>query len=827
MLNCVSTAISYNSSGSASGEVNIHDNLVEGNGAGISIGTSESTVGATVGGNTIKGNGGTAFFYGGDDIPADLDENALSKNTSNAIWLTGTIKNNATWTDHGYPFVISNGSLKIDAEATLTLGPDVKFRSDKWWSLTVDGTLKTEGTAEEPVVFTSLEGSGSGQWPGLVFNAGSGSSILSHAEVTKAGRSGVSAITINKASPTIEHSTISNSGYLGISVPEGGSPEIAHNTVLNCVSTAISYNSSGSASGEVNIHDNLVEGNGAGISIGTSESTVGATVGGNTIKGNGGTAFFYGGDDIPADLDENALSENTSNAIWLTGTIKNNATWTDHGYPFVISNGSLYVGSNATLTLGSGFTIKSNSWWSVTVNGTLNTEGTAANPVVFTSNTSYNWPGLVFNSGSDASVLDHAEVRRAGVSYGNAIMIDNASPTISHSTIKGSYYYGILVKHGGAPDIGSNRIENSSSSGIFYGEAESNAGEINIHDNLLERNGGSAALFVGVGTSVSAGTLSGNTLRENGSSAAIYFSGGEVPPDLTDNKLVSNERNNIDVSGTLTESGTWSDPGGPINVGTLTVDPGATLTVDPGVAFEGGTFTIEGTLKAEGTEEEPVLFDPSGGSHWAGITFESGSGASVLDHIEVVKGGYVSSGKAITINGVSPAVTDSTIRESGYEGIHVTSGSPTIERNRFRNNPRALIYEGEGKLSAPSNDWGCETGEPQPTGCGDEVGANVLWKPAVTLSEPHQRCLPGAKQPGSSLNCLLFRYEPEMRYDNQESFLANSAAEITDNWGDESSLWGETANGAYTNRLIGPPVEDDMAKKNMTWPIRAPDLDFD
>ncbi len=52
-------------------------------------------------------------------------------------------------------------------------------------------------------------------------------------------------------------------------------------------------------------------------------------------------------------------------------------------------------------------------------------------------------------------------------------------------------------------------------------------------------------------------------------------------------------------------------------------------------------------------------------------------------------------------------------------------------------------------------------------------------------------------------DCLLSKYEPQLRYSKQENYHADSAAEITDNWGDESGLFGESEAGAYGNSLVG------------------------
>jgi hypothetical protein len=65
-------------------------------------------------------------------------------------------------------------------------------------------------------------------------------------------------------------------------------------------------------------------------------------------------------------------------------------------------------------------------------------------------------------------------------------------------------------------------------------------------------------------------------------------------------------------------------------------------------------------------------------------------------------------------------------------------------------------------------------------------------------------------------DCLLSRYAPEIKYDSQESYHADSAAEITDNWGDgETGLWGESEEDPYSNVLWdgdgeGVPGDGDL-----------------
>ncbi len=814
-------AVYYNSNEESSGEVNIHDNTIEGGyDSGIAVYESGPVVGASVGGNLVKGTTGVdaAIRYTGDEIPADLDENTLEENKVNAMSVGGTVSKSATWTDHGYPFLL-DGELTVGSKATLNLGPGFTTKSS-FWPLTVNGTLKAEGTGEDPVLFTSQKEDAYFNWMGLVFKPGSGASVLDHAAVRYVGRYGywAAGIEVKKSSPTIEHSTISNNNYGGIYIPEGGSPEIADNTFLyNGGSAAVYYNSNEESSGEVNIHDNTIKGGyDSGIAVYASGSVKGTSLGGNTVEGAEGVdaAIRYGGAEIPADLDENTLKENKINAIAISGTIKKSMTWTDHGYPFLLEY-DVTVGPEATLSIGPGFTIKSQSWWSILVKGTLKAEGSPGKPVLFTTSTGYNWPGIFFEPGSGASVLDEVEVAKAGKAWGSAIQIEESSPRITHSVIRESTNLGILVMSGGSPEIDHNTITHSGT-GIYYATAEGNPGAIDIHDNVLEYGYGTgAAIYVSAsgswGENVEPISLGDNTISY-GQGNGISYEGGEIPPDIDDNDLVSNKEDTITLSGVLGQSATWTDHGFPIVVlsSGLEIASPATLTATQGLAIQGGgPITVDGTLNAEGSEDAPVAFEPRGSEKWSGLIFEPGSGASLLDYAEVVKAGYSgwSSAPAITINKSSPTIENSMLRENPYQAIFVKEGSPTIESNLFRGNPYGLIYEGEGTLSAPNNDWQCN---PESKSCGNLVSENVEWKPTASLEERKRPCVPGSAHPGPRKDCLLYRYQPEMKLTDDENFHPSSAAMILENWGNENGLWSEwKAGGEYGNELwnMDPPGE--------------------
>ena len=708
--------------------------------------------------------------------------------SAHATVLPTTITGNMTLTPAGSPYT---GSSTIEAGAVVDVQPGTVFNIS---SLVVKGTLKAEGTAEAPVAF--IKGSSPGSWQNIKFEPGSGASVIDHVEVRYgASSTSTGAIEINGSSPRITHTAVRDSKNIGIRILNGGSPEIAYNEVKSSGSTGVYVES---PSGEINIHDNLVRDSlNNGMRVTASGTSFSRSLGGNTFISNNGAAINYSGPDIPPDIATNALSENKYEQIVIGGTISQSSTWADPGYSFFME-GEVTIASGATWTIKPGVIFDANR---TTVKGTLKAEGTAEAPVVFSRGTTAgSWRNIKFEAGSGASILDHVEVSYGGASTNTAgIEITGASPTITHSVIRNSKYSGIRILEGGSPEIAYNEVKSNNGAGIVYeGHA---SGDVNVHNNVVQANLGMGINVNASGASFSR-ALGGNTLVSNGGSP-LNYSGPDIPPDITTNTFKENTYEEILVSGTISHSSTWGPAGVPVRFGsTVVLASGVTLNLDPGSYIRSPKMTVFGTLKSEGTATRPVTLtgpNEEKGGEWTGINLQAGSGASVINYTEVAYGG--SGGPMLNVKGVSPTITNSTFRRSSGDAIRVQqSGQPIIEKNRFRNNQFGLRYEGEGSLSAPRNDWGCTNG-PKPTGCGDSVTSNVSWQPAVVLQELPRLC-PGTTLLASSNTCLLQKYEPELRLDSEENYLADNAAEITDNWGDEEGFQHEGALGGYTNVLL-------------------------
>lgn len=332
--------------------------------------------------------------------------------SASAEALPSTITQDMTLTTASSPYT-STGSVTIASGVTVTVQPGVKVKiGGTSASLIVNGTLNAQGTASDPVIFTSTAESAGWQWRGLSLEAGSGASTLDHVEVRYGGYQSYAAITVNAGSPTITNSFLHHNGGNGVTISNGAGPTIANSAIVDNARNGIyAYSATGAA-----IHDNDVERNReSGIYITGSVSALRD----NLIKDNGvgyaSAPALYVSGTIPPDIDENTLSGNyNGDVVNVYGTLSQSASW-QSALPFA---GRLTVGQGSTLTVAPGFVFKtSGSTSSVVVNGTIDARGTAANPIVFTSTTDTGvarWRGISLDTGSGASVLDHVDVRTAG-----------------------------------------------------------------------------------------------------------------------------------------------------------------------------------------------------------------------------------------------------------------------------------------------------------------------------------------------------------------------------------------------------------------------------
>ena len=772
-------AIYYVSGEGKTGEVNIHDNFIEGGTSGISASINKGSLatGKTLSGNTVVGTTASAFVFWGREVPADVTENTLIGNKSNFIEIASAeVTHSESWNDGGSRIRIY-GNLTVASGATLQINKGVYIEQP---NITVKGTLKAEGTAEKPVVFTGYKQAAPGEWGKIAFEPGSGASVLDHVEVSYGGSGFRPTVEVKASSPTITNSTFRKNGNYGIYAPEGGAPEIAHNSFINSA-WAIYYVSGEGKTGEVNIHDNFIEGGTSGISASINKGSLatGKTLSGNTVVGTTASAFVFWGREVPADVTENTLIGNKSNFIEIASAeVTHSESWNDGGSRIRIY-GNLTVASGATLQINKGVYIEQPN---ITVKGTLKAEGTAEKPVVFTGYKQAapgEWGKIAFEPGSGASVLDHVEEAYVGRKPRPAVEIKASSPTITNSTFRKNGNSGSTSPRRQprkSPTTPSSTAPGRSKHQLSRGTGESRRSQ---HPRQLHRRRQLRNLRVDhQRLPVTGKTLSGNTVIGTTSSPSIVFWGKEVPGDITENTLIGNKSNCIEIaSAEVSHSETWNNGGSKVCIdSSLTVASGATLKINKGVYIEqpehDGQRDPYGRRHGRRTDR-PYRQNRQrrGVEH---MIFEPGSGASVLDHVEVAYGG---SGfrPAVEIKASSPTITNSTFRKNGNYGIWVVeSGAPKIEWNRFRGNTNGLFYSGTGNLSAPNNDWGCANG-PKPAGCGDTATSNIKWKPAIQLPELAGQCRGKESQCGEGADPVSLA-TGQLSYSHRDLLLTNKSS---------------------------------------------------
>ena len=139
----------------------------------------------------------------------------------------------------------------------------------------------------------------------------------------------------------------------------------------------------------------------------------------------------------------------------------------------------------------------------------------------------------------------------------------------------------------------------------------------------------------------------------------------------------------------------------------MTIEPGALLRFPAFSDDQGGgidasrsELIVEGSLVAEGTEAEPILFTSSSSApakgDWHGIRVltRSGDESVTLSHCTVEYGSIGIAVEANTYNAVV-SITDSVIRETGGDGIYIYGESGSTVTVDLINN-EILGNDGKG-----------------------------------------------------------------------------------------------------------------------------------
>jgi len=632
--------------------------------------------------------------------------------------------------------VCVNRNLYVASGNTLTIAPGtvVKFftgGSQEKWRIQNNGIINANGTADQPVYFTSYRDDSVGN------DVTAGSSTPQKADwryIYMLGTSGPSTATFN-------YTTFRYAGYnslypIDIREHNTQTPNRTRPVFRNCT---FENNSTGGIyllNSDILVENiNFKNNSGPAIYV----ENAGYNLGGVEFMGDNNTAFNNGYNGIILDFDA------WNNTQWGNRTFYNDL-------PYIVTNpnepnrSGMFINSSATTYIESGAIVK--VVMDINIYGSLNTVGNQY-PTYFTSIKDddtgkelhpewfdngicrSHYPCDTNNDGTATSpaagdwirlryIASNANSPGAGL-LDNCIIRYGGYQNTGNISFEQHNSFGKL-----SPTIKNSIIENSLYSGIFYSTSTPTL------ENMIIRNNGNAAIFTN--------SLVNTHANINGS-IDIY------------NNLINGIRYNISSDYTINTDRTFSNKvihyfnsdGYILASKDIYIANGITLNIEPGTIIKNiNTLYSNGNIIAIGTDRQPIYFtsrnddqagllahpewfengickphypcdtnndgtttSPSPGD-WKNLVFNAGNGQAQgnLNHVVFDYGGYglttaniASPGNgqinfyAYNIyNKPEPVISNCSFLNSLHQGIFIEDSNPTLSNASFINNTDAAIF---------------------------------------------------------------------------------------------------------------------------------------
>jgi parallel beta-helix repeat protein len=573
------------------------------------------------------------------------------------VCLNGTIKklDVAGFTNISY-VLLSDMTINSGTFVNVEPGVVIKVNNPSGGSsIFVDGGLKTDGTAGQRVVFTSIKddnagnpgdsnGDGNastpapGDWGSIKYRSTSDDdySKFRFVDVKYAGNTNEGGVTFENASGQLKNALITNTSNYGVYCNGNSTPVIDSLVVQNCSLDPIAI----SLTSNPDLRSN--------ISFISNKS--------KAIK-----------------IIEGTLSTVASLASRNVAGINNIA--------YIVSN--LTISSNAKLTIQPGVVIKfrQENWWQsprIDVKGNLIAKGTSSNKIYFTSYADDSRGGDSNNDGNSTSPTkgdwgsnDYYASPLGGIRFLNnslnadsvnylknceisypatGVRLENSHAKIDSCLIQLCGSYGATIIGSANPDIKNSQFYNIGITPV----------ELSMFSNPVFTN--CSALNIGY--------MALTVIPETYSQSAVIpirnFAG----------------YNNISY----------------FMEGTCTVNSGTTITIPAGVVFKSATgshgeyytgnhangFSVNGRLEIQGTKLNPVVFTNAADDNYGNPKDMNQNGSATL-----APDGYNQgwSGNWVTFNDVSDdaSTINNAIFKYGNVGTVAMSASPTIKNVHFEN----------------------------------------------------------------------------------------------------------------------------------------------
>ncbi len=655
--------------------------------------------------------------------PDDADSTTVAKQESYtqdvgiaSVNVCGTIDSAQTWTAANSPYVVTC-SIVVTSTGSLTIEPgtEVRFNSGLL-SFNVLGTLNAQGTPTQPITFTPNVLTPTAQfWRGIELLEGHQTAALSHIVVEYAQNNLV--VTQSAASPALTITdSIFRSAQNGLHVTVKGSP-------LPVTLERLSFTN------HTFLPMHLVLQEASGL-VRTRALSFTA----NPIN-----ALTFAGVDNLFDRNQTTISgeftldSEPGQAVVLA----DHANGACGSFPIITATGRLRLVPGAIL--------KHHTFCRFHVEGELIAEGTADAPIIFTSLKDDAHGGDSQNDGPTSGApgqwngLYLTQPRKVRLVHTQLLFFD----ALQVDTQNALSPFSLELEH---TEVLTGR------NGLLINSLGRNT-DVTIRDSLFADQ-----TFNGMNLNLTSGgaviRLEQNHFANNGAAALRFFlNNANAEVIARGNTASGNTTNGAELpAGVIGGSLIFDWGGNPefplVLVSTVPVGVTASMWIGPGTIIKSATgkLDVAGTLTADGTPTEPIIFthiddDSVGGdtrgngpptaalNPWPGL--ELRGTRTTLDHVTIKH-----ANDAILLRTDDVSISASRFI-SNVHGIHVRSNEAfapqTLQGNTFVGNTAfGIKNEGTATINARDNWWGAASGPrhaTNPAGTGDVVSNGVFFDP--------------------------------------------------------------------------------------------------
>ncbi|MBN2175737.1 MAG: right-handed parallel beta-helix repeat-containing protein [Bacteroidales bacterium] len=599
--------------------------------------------------------------------------------TSKALNHSGYI-NTETWYASGNPHIITN-NLFVNSGHTLTIEAGCIIKFDGNYRFVVWGALHADGTDANHILFTSNEPlPAAGDWRYIHFQGAAAGTYMNYCDISYGGSQNNNASILlesNDGNVSLNYCVIEYSDDFGICENWNGS-NISNCTIRYSDKSGIYVNG-----GATNISGCTIENN-TDYGIYYNNDYTPATISNTSITNNGNYAILTYGNLVTNITGNMSISGNNPDAIRVEGNNNylDSGTWLNHDVPYVVA-GNIYVNNGQTLTLEAGVVIRFDGNRRLHSYGSLIADGTAAEPIIFTSFDSSpsagDWRNVCIEGPESACLLDYCIIRYAGSSNDNAsLSINSASNlvTISNCIVENGDDHGIRIRWDNTlVNINNTVVRNHKDDGISLDWGAS----VNLDGCNIENNGGYGIYCIGNEEIASVA----NTSVLNNGNYAIYTFADNVRFLQTTTTISGNNPDAVWVGYDNISTGTWNNLDAPYVIGEnyITVPNNQVWTIEKGTIIKvDGNYEIDinGSVVAIGSVDTVITFTTNTSNKWKYLYLDGADAGTTFEYCNFLYGGRSNGTVYLNNSGTNVSFNNCRFEYSDNSGVYIYNSSPSF-----------------------------------------------------------------------------------------------------------------------------------------------------